>query len=227
MNVLLYNVVTATILILIVKTAQRLPLQRRFPVVAVALTAFILGGLLLQAAWSGAMDALNSDPSRAGWWRPFTSVLMQNGGFVGDLWNVVTLAIVAALAEWHWGRLTAAALFLTGALVPHWIGMIFGSGVGSTDPRNWAGSSGATYFLGATLAGALLIRAGFIKDRLLTLATPALGLAAWLLQDNAHGLVVVYGFTLGVLVAAAVALRPAPRPSNQEGRVSSFRRNAA
>src|SRR4051812_24527543 len=104
MDVLLYNMVTAAMLILIVKTGQRLPFQRRFPAVAVALTALIVGGLLLQAAWPGAMDALDSEPSRAGWWRPFTSVLMQSGGLVGNLWNVVAVAIVAALAEWHWGR---------------------------------------------------------------------------------------------------------------------------
>jgi hypothetical protein len=66
------------------------------------------------------------------------------------------------------------------------------------------------YFLGATLAGALLIRAGLAKDRLLAVAAPGLGLAAWFLQDNAYGLVVAYGFVLGALVAAAL---PAPRPA--------------
>jgi hypothetical protein len=215
MGVLIYNVLTAAMLILVVKAGQRLPLRQCFPVVAVVLTALILGGLLLQGVWSHAMDALDSDPSRAGWWRPVTSVLMQNGGFFGDLWNVVTIAVVATLAEWYWGRVAAAALFLAGALVPHWIDLLLGSGAVSSDPRNWAGSSGATYFLGATLAGALLIRAGLAKDRLQAVAAPGLGLAEWFLQDNAHGLVVAYGFVLGALVAVAAGLLPATAPGDR------------
>jgi hypothetical protein len=205
MSVLIYNVVTAALLVLVVNAGKRLDPDKRFPVVSVVLTGLILGGLLLQAAWPGAMDALNSDPSKHGWWRQLTSVLMQNGGVLGDLWNVISLAVVAALAEWYWGRLTAAALFLAGALLPHVIDMILGSGEGSSDPRNWAGSSGATYFLGATLAGALLIRAGSGADRLLAVAAPAVGLAAWFAQDNAHGLVVTYGTALGLLSAAALS----------------------
>ena len=204
MSVLIYNLVTAGMLILVVKAAQRLAPRRRFPVVAVVLTTLIIGGLILQAVWSGAMDALDSDPSRSGWWRLFTSVLMQSGGFFGDLWNVVTIAVVAALAEWHWGRLTAAGLFLAGALLPYGIGVLFGAEQGSTDPRNWAGSSGATYFLGATLAGALLVRAlraRNIKELLLAVSAPVIGVTAWFAQENAHGVVVAEGFVLGVLVA--------------------------
>jgi len=208
MRVLIYNVVTAALLILVVKAGQRLGPRKRFPAVSAVLTALILGGLLLQAAWPGAMDALDSDPSKHGWWRQLTSVLMQNS-ILGALWNVVSLAIVAALAEWYWGRLTAAALFLAGALAPHAIGLIFGLGQGSTDPRNWAGSSGATYFLGATLAGALLIHAGRGRDRLLAVAAPAVGLVAWFAQDNAHGLVVAYGAASGLLISAALGVRRA------------------
>ncbi|MET7463192.1 hypothetical protein [Nonomuraea sp. NPDC005501] len=72
----------------------------------------------------------------------------------------------------------------------------------SPDPRNFAGSSGATYFLAATLAGALLLCARAPKERLLALAAPALGLALWFAQDNGHGLVAVYGFVVGALVWA-------------------------
>jgi hypothetical protein len=61
--------------------------------------------------------------------------------------------------------------------------------------------------LGATLAGALLIRARLANDGLLAVAAPALGLAEWFLQDNAHGLVVAYGFVLGALVAAIALTR--------------------
>jgi hypothetical protein len=221
MSVLVYNMVTAALLVLVVKAGKRLDPDKRFPVVSAVLTGLILGGLLLQAAWPGAMEALDSDPSKHGWWRPLTSVLMQNGGVLGDLWNVITLAIVAALAEWYWGRLTAAALFLAGALMPAVMDVILGSGEGSTDPRNWAGSSGATYFLGATLAGALLIRAGSGKDRLLAVAAPVTGLAAWFAQDNAHGLVVAYGAALGLLICAALSAWTAVAAMRNPGAVTS------
>ena len=71
---------------------------------------------------------------------------------------------------------------------------------GGTDPRNFAGSSGATYFLAATLAAALLLRSRVSKERLLAAGVPVLGLALWFAQDNGHGLVTAYGFVLGALV---------------------------
>ncbi|MEU8659180.1 hypothetical protein [Actinoplanes philippinensis] len=218
MRVLIYDVVTAALLLLVVRAGARLGPRGRFPVVAAVLTGLILGGLALQAAWPGAMAALDNDPSAHGWWRPFTSVLMQNGGFVGNLWNVVTIAVVAALAEWHWGRLGATALFLAGAVVPYAVGSVLGGTDVSTDPRNWAGSSGATYLLGATLAGALLIRAASVRDRLLAAAAPAAGLAAWFVQDNAHGLVVVYGAALGLLITGLQHMR---KPSDRPHRTAS------
>jgi hypothetical protein len=227
---LIYNLVTAALLILVFRAAVQLESPRHFPWAAVALTALVIGGLILQTTWSGAMSALDSDPSRTGWWRPVTSVFLQNGGWLGYLWNIVTIAVITALAEWHWGRLTAAALFLAGALLPYWLGMLAGDSHGSTDPRNWVGSSGATYFLGATLAGALLIRAlpiralpiralpiralpiralptgAGLQKALLASSGPAVGLAAWFAQHNAHGLVVVEGFALGTLLALIVEL---------------------
>ncbi|AEV84469.1 hypothetical protein ACWT_3446 [Actinoplanes sp. SE50] len=205
MDVVLYNMVTAAVLILAFKAAQRLAPRRRFPVVAVALTALIIGGLILQATWPGAMAALDSDPSRSGWWRPLTSVLMQNGGFTGDLWNVLTIAGIAAYAEWYWGRLAAAGLFLAAALIPHWLDVFVGDAQVSNEPRNWAGSSGVTYLVAATLAGALAIRAlrtRRVKDGLLAVAAPLVGLATWFVQDNAHGLMIVEGFVAGAVLAA-------------------------
>jgi hypothetical protein len=198
--------VTAVLLVLAVRCGLRLDPRRRFPLVAVLLTLLIICGLALQASWPGAMGTLDNDPARDGWWRPVTSVFLQNGGPVGDLWNVVALAVVAALAEWHWGRLAAAGLFVAGALVPYSIGMALGTGHGNTDPRNWVGSSGATYFLAATLAGALLVRALRCRrwrDALPAAAVAVVGAAAWLLQGNGHGLVAAEGFVLGAVLAVA------------------------
>ncbi|BCJ39568.1 hypothetical protein GCM10010168_92530 [Actinoplanes ianthinogenes] len=222
MNVLLYNLVTAAVLVLAFKAAERLTPRRRFPVLAIVLTGLVIGGLILQATWHGAMDALDSDPSRGGWWRPLTSVIMQNGGVVGDLWNVATIAVIAAYAEWYWGRLAAAGLFLAAALVPRWLDLLVGDAQVSTEPRNWAGSSGMTYLVAATLAGALAVRAlrtRRVRDGLLAVAAPLVGLATWLAQDNAHGLMIVEGFVAGAVLAALVterSRRASPAPAAAE-----------
>ncbi|SHG25248.1 hypothetical protein [Streptoalloteichus hindustanus] len=215
MDALLFNVTTAALLVVLflggrtAVGAETVP-QRRVPWAAVALTAVALAGVVLQLVWAGAMDALDSDPGKAGWWRPITSVFMQNGGVGGTAWNIGTLAAVAALAEWFWGAPLMLALFAAGALLPDLVDRLLGMASDSADPRNFAGSSGATYFLGATTAAVLLLRGRTPRERLLALAGPALGLAMWFAQDNAHGLVAVDGFLLGVVVW--LLARPVLRP---------------
>ncbi|MEU5540232.1 hypothetical protein [Streptomyces sp. NPDC020362] len=208
---------TAALMVLMFKSSMLLIgedtiCRRPVPWAAVALTAVAIGAVALQASWSGAMDALDSDPRRAGWWRVVTSVFMQNGGFFGGAWNIVTLAVVAALAQWFWGGPLMLTLFAGGILLPERIDALFGETAPSTDPRNFAGSSGATYFLAATLTAALLLTAKNTRTRLLAAATPLAGLAMWLAQDNGHGLVSCYGFLLGgaALPLARRLSRPVP-----------------
>lgn len=205
MLVLLFNLATAALMVLLVRSAvllvnpASLP-QRRIPWGAVGLTVVAVAGVVVQISWRGAMAALDHDPSRSGWWRPLTATFLQ-AGVTGTIWNLITLAVLAAFAEWFWGTPLMAALFLTGALLPEHLDRLLGATGGSSDPRNFIGSSGATYFLGATLAGALLLRAQG-RLRLLALAVPTLGLATYATQDNAHGLVTCEGFVLGVLLLA-------------------------
>ncbi|MEV6583247.1 hypothetical protein AB0M92_34390 [Streptomyces sp. NPDC051582] len=232
MDAVVFNVTTAALMVLMFKGGLALlglgedTLRgRRIPWAAVALTGLALAGVALQLCWSGAMDALGADPAEPGWWRVLTSVFMQNGGLFGGAWNIATLAVVAALADWFWGSPLTLGLFLAGILLPEHIDALFGAGGHhSTDPRNFAGSSGATYFLGATLAAALLLRVirglrtgggeARGKEALLAAGVPVLGLAMWFTQSNGHGLVSVYGFLLGALVG--LPARPAargPRPA--------------
>ncbi|WP_236653163.1 hypothetical protein [Streptacidiphilus melanogenes] len=215
MSAIAFNLTTAALMVLLFRTGVVLVGEdtvRRRPVpwAAVALTAVAVGAVVLQLCWSGAMDALDSDPRRNGWWRVVTSVFMQNGGAFGTVWNLVTLAAVAALAQWFWRAPLMLALFAAGILLPQRIDEIFGETARSTDPRNFAGSSGATYFLAATLAAGLLLSATDAKPRLLALAAPAAGLAMWVAQANGHGLVTCYGFVLGALVLPLA--RRLPRP---------------
>ncbi|WP_256641288.1 hypothetical protein [Streptomyces murinus] len=217
MGAIVFNVTTAALMVMMVNcglgVVGRDTLRGRpIPWAAAALTAIAVGGVLLQLVWSGAMDALDADPAKSGWWREFTSVFMQNGGLLGALWNLVTLAVVAALAQWYWGGPLTLGFFLAGIVLPGRIDTLLGFGDGpSTDPRNFAGSSGATYFLGATLALAFLTRTRLPKELALAIGVPALGLAMWLTQDNGHGLVSVYGF---VLAGATWALRTRRRDDN-------------
>jgi hypothetical protein len=210
-DVLIYNMVTGALMVLLIKSATfAVPKpppsspgssrSRRVPWTAITLTALLVAGLVLQASWSGAMDTLDSDPSRTGWWRPLTSVFMQSSGVVGDVFNLVTLAALATLAEWCWGSLLTAGVFLCGALLPHVLDLLIGTAGRSTEPRNFAGSSGATYFLGAALAGWLLLSTRDTRQRLVALAVPLLGVGAWFTQHNGHGLVAAEGFALGLVL---------------------------
>jgi hypothetical protein len=205
LGAILFNLTTAALMVLMFKGGVLLigeDTVRRRPVpwAAVALTTVAVGAVVLQLSWSGAMDALDSDPRKTGWWRVVTSVFMQNGGLFGDVWNLATLAVIAALAQWFWRGPLMLALFAGGILLPQQIDALFGETARSTDPRNFAGSSGATYFLAATLAAGLVLTSTDTKERLLAVSVPAAGLAMWLTQENGHGLVVCYGFVLGTAV---------------------------
>ncbi|WP_411041460.1 hypothetical protein [Streptomyces collinus] len=230
-STILFNVTTAALLVLMFKAGVLLvgeeTIRRRpFPWAAAALTAVAVGAVLLQVMWSGAMDALDSDPRRTGWWRVVTSVFMQNGGVLGGAWNILTLAAIAALAQWFWRWPLMLALFAAGILLPQHIDTLFGETARSTDPRNFAGSSGATYFLAATLAAGVVLTSTATKDRLLAASVPVVGLAMWLAQDNGHGLVACYGFALGLAVLAttrrlAPGLAPAPAPAAEPSRTAA------
>ncbi len=226
MGGLLFGATTAALMVLMAKSGRAAvgegPLRGRpFPWAAAVLTVLAVAGVALQLSWPGAMEALDADPAENGWWREFTSVFMQNGGVGGVLWNLATLALVAALAHWCWGGTLTLLFFLSGILLPERLDTLLGiGGDAGTDPRNFAGSSGATYFLGATLAAALLTRvhgatagAGAGKERVTAVAVPVLGLAMWLTQENGHGLVAVYGFVVGAGAAGVWAVRGRMRRS--------------
>ncbi|MDT0451949.1 hypothetical protein [Streptomyces hesseae] len=224
MDAIVFNVTTAGLMVLMFKAGMALigpdtVSRRRLPWATVGLAVIAIGAVVTQLCWSGAMDTFDDDPSKSGWWRVVTAVFMQNGGVFGAAWNIATLVVVAALAEWFWGAPLMAGLFAAGILLPQHIDALFGeSDRATTDPRNFAGSSGATYFLAATLAAALLLRAGSrdgardgaAKERLLALAVPVAGLILWFAQSNGHGLVAAYGFVLGAVVR--VLARPVIRP---------------
>ncbi|MFG2143115.1 hypothetical protein ACGFRG_02805 [Streptomyces sp. NPDC048696] len=233
MDSILFNLTTAALMVLMFKSGVALigegtVRERPIPWAAVGVTVVAVGAVVLQQLWSGAMDALDSDPSKTGWWRVVTSVFMQNGGLLGGAWNIATLAATAALAQWFWRGPLLLALFAAGILLPQHIDALFGDTAPSTDPRNFAGSSGATYFLAATLTAGLLLTSSATKERLLAVSVPVAGLAMWLAQENGHGLVSVYGFVLGAAVlplAQRLRNRPVAAAAVPDDELSTTRAN--
>ncbi|WP_345525040.1 hypothetical protein [Streptomyces echinatus] len=131
MGAIVFNVTTAALMIMMVNcglgvVGRDTVRGRPIPWAAVILTAIAVGGVLLQMVWSGAMPALDADPTRSGWWREFTSVFLQNGGVFGALWNLVTLAVVAALAQWYWGGPLTLGFFVAGIVLPGRIDSLLG-----------------------------------------------------------------------------------------------------
>jgi hypothetical protein len=205
--------------------ARRL-IRRRLPVTAIVITALLAAGSLLQAAWPGALDALRQQPHGA-WWRTFTAPFVQaGGGLAGALFNIASAAIILALAEWQWGRLAAAAVWLAGAWAPLGdVARLAGYHVSAASASAYsAGSSGATYFTAATLSaallcgGPLLARAALLSGaghaRLLGLVGPVIALVMWIATNDGHGVLFIEGFVLGLLLRAALlALRIPPPPT--------------
>lgn len=175
--------------------------RQRLPIVTIIITAVLVAGCVLELAWPGALDALRQQPSGA-WWQTFTAPFMQEG-VAGAVFNVISAAIVLAMAEWQWGSLTAAAIWLIGAWAPVGdVAHLAGYKVSAANVAAYsAGSSGATYFTAATLCAALLWTAAG-RTRLLGLVAPAIAAVMWFVTNDGHGVLFVEGFVLGLLLWA-------------------------
>jgi Rhomboid family len=190
--------------------------DHRLPVTAVVITVGLCVGSLLEVFWPGALDALRDDSSGQ-WWRLFTAPFVQDG-IAGAVFNIVTAAIILALAGWYWGRLITAGIWLLGAWAP--IGKVAGLVGYHVSAHNatayTAGSSGATYFTAGTLCAALLL-SSLGRERLLGLVGPAIALVMWITLNDGHGVVFFEGFVLGLALCCLVRglhLQTQFQPSN-------------
>jgi Rhomboid family len=174
--------------------------RRRLPIVAIIITAVLVAGCVLELAWPGALGALRQQ-SPGAWWQAFTAPFVQEG-VTGALFNVISAAFVLAMAEWQWGRLAAAAIWLIGAWGPLGdVAQLAGYHVPAANVIAYsAGSSGATYFTAATLCAALLWTVPG-RTRLLGLVAPAIAAGMWIVTNDGHGVLFVEGFVLGLLLA--------------------------
>jgi membrane associated rhomboid family serine protease len=109
------------VLVFGLQVAVRLPVRnRRFPVVALALTVIIGVPSLLQFIFPAISDVFSRQPSlelQGQWWRALTAVLAQDGGLVGAIFNLAVVAVVTVLGERAWGRWRMLLLFLLPSII--------------------------------------------------------------------------------------------------------------
>ncbi len=127
-------------------------------------------------------------------WRLVTSIVVQDGGVVGTVYNLVTLALVAAVAMKVWRWWAAVVVFLVGG-----IGFDLAATFLWHDPG--AGNSAATFFL---LTATLAAWQHKGHDRHMLSAIGALAVIGVVLTviDDAHGTAVLGGLVVGAAIAA-------------------------
>lgn len=169
---------------------------RRFPRAAAALVALVAVPSMAQLLWPAVAHALDRQPAEilhhGQVWRLVTAAFVQDGALSGMAFNLVSLAVIASLGEWCWGARRAVAIFLGAAVLFNVQGVLFDA--------SGAGTSGATFALGASLAGVVLV-AGAGRRRMRALACPVFG-AVMLAFGNIHGLALIYGTVIGVVLHA-------------------------
>lgn len=151
---------------------------------------------LLQLAVPGMLEAGRRESAAilAGqWWRLVTSVVLQDGGWYGTAFNLVTLAVTLLLAQREVTTGVVAALFVTGGIVSNVLTVL-------TFGETGAGNSMATMFLGVT-AVALAPDRG--RRRTVVLSVVAAVTVLKLVIGDIHGL----ALAAALLVAAVIPLR--------------------
>jgi membrane associated rhomboid family serine protease len=126
-------------------------------------------------------------------WRLFTSLVVQDGGPVGALFNLVTLAAIGVAAEQVWGA-------------KRWIAITLAAGFGA---QLWGkivqpvggGNSVAVFGLAASVA-VLAVLQGVGSQRLLGLIS-LLGAAVLLVVGDIHGGAATIGALLGLAFVRA------------------------
>jgi hypothetical protein len=160
---------------------------------------------VLQMPFPALLTALRRDPNlirhHGQVWRVLTSLVVQDGGLVGTVFNLVILAVVVAVAVPVWGPGWAFGNFVLAHLVFNVAATFLSADVG-------AGNSGATFGLSASMAG-LAVLAGLAGSArrepgvfwraagVLAVGVGLVGIA------DAHGIAVLGGLVIGALVASA------------------------
>ena len=190
---------------------------RRPPVAAVALWLIVAIPSLAQLAFPGLLHALERDPDQirqhGQWWRLFTSAVVQDGGVAGTVWNLVILAVVGVVAIRVWGSARGLIIFAVG---------VVGFNLATTYawPSAGAGNSAATFTLAASVTGLAVVKARDRLTLLLAAVTAACAVVLLVLLD-AHGLAMLGGLVIGVLVGAVSPPGLVSAPAARAGRTAA------
>jgi hypothetical protein len=160
---------------------------------------------LLQIPFPALLTSLRRDPAlirhHGQVWRVLTSVLVQDGGLPGTVFNLVILAVVGLFAAEVWGPVLTPVAFLLAHLA-------FNTSVTFLSSEVGAGNSGATLGLAASMAGLALLTRSETALRWRAIGVLGVGIALVGIGD-AHGIGVLGGLVIGILVA-----RVTSRPGN-------------
>lgn len=126
------------------------------------------------------------------YWRLVTAMLVQDGGVIGTLFNLISLILIVPLADTIWGWKKTILIFFASGIVLDALSILFGA-VSS-------GSSGATFTLATSIAGAYILLNRPSALYLLALFPVVIGLALTML-GNAHGYAMLAGVLIGLLLA--------------------------
>jgi rhomboid protease GluP len=126
-------------------------------------------------------------------WRVLTSLVVQDGGLAGAIFNLIALAAIGVVAEQVWGAKRWTAIALAAGLGAQFWGII-------VQPVG-AGNSVAVFGLAASMAVLAVLR-GVGIQRVVGLISLA-GAAVLLVMGDIHGGAATIGAVLGLVFARA------------------------
>jgi hypothetical protein len=215
---------------------RMLPPTRRFPWPALVFTVVIGVPSLLQFAVPQLTDALARDPHATvtfgQWWRILTALVVQDGGPVAAIFNLVVVALALTLGTWIWGPWWATGLYLVPSIVLNLLAVAWGASGGGSSFAN-DGLIFSVFALGLLVGSRDAARPSTASTIAIRACSAVAVLVAVVLvvANDAHGVAMLLGLVLG---AAATPFAPsagrrardagrttAPRTSTSEQRGSS------
>ncbi|MEV8510723.1 rhomboid family intramembrane serine protease [Dactylosporangium sp. NPDC051484] len=176
----------------------------RPPIATMAAFVLVAVPSLLQLTLAPALfEALRRDRAAIGdgqLWRLVTSFVVQDSGWPGTIFNLLTLAVLGALAEQHWGPARWVVLALTVQVLGDLWGLV-------VQPVG-AGTSLVIFGSAASLAVAALLLETGPRSRLPAIVSLLVALVLLVLGDI-HGGAALFGAVVGaVLVVNRRRRRP-------------------
>jgi rhomboid protease GluP len=176
------------------------PPERRAWATLAALLVLGIPTLLQLTVAPGLLAALERRPGELGdgqVWRLATSLVVQDGGWAGAVFNLVELALVGVVAERVWGPARWWAIWLVAGIGAQFWGFV-------VQPHG-GGNSVATFGLAASLAVCALLR-GDGRARPAGAVSLAAG-AVLLVAGDIHGGAVVLGALTGLALVSGSGVR--------------------